>query len=201
MKEHCLQTIASRRSVSALKRDENLKKDELIEVIEQSLYHSPTAFNSQSSKVLVLLDEDHVAFWEAVKDRLRPLVNGSFDKTEAKINGFSNGNGTVLYFEDQMIQDELKAKIPLYANEVSLWASQSQGILQYVVWMLLTSMGLSASLQHYNPLIDDYVYTELGIERSLSLVAMMPFGLPAELPSEKFQRPIKDRVLSINKSK
>lgn len=67
-------------------------------------------------------------------------------------------------------------------------------MLQYVIWTALELEGLGASLQHYNPLIDEEVKKEWQIPSNWKLIAQMPFGKPtAEAGAKEFQ-PLEDRV-------
>lgn len=65
---------------------------------------------------------------------------------------------------------------------------------QLVVWTALESEGLGASLQHYNPLIDDEVKKEWNVPSNWKLIAQMPFGNPTMIPREKEFQPLDERV-------
>ncbi|MDR1959368.1 MAG: hypothetical protein LBQ54_10080 [Planctomycetaceae bacterium] len=54
---------------------------------------------------------------------------------------------------------------------------------------------MGASLQHYNPLIDEAVRKEWNLPESWQLIAQMPFGLPLEGPSPKTHLPVKGRLV------
>ena len=60
---------------------------------------------------------------------------------------------------------------------------------------MLEDAGLGASLQHYNPLIDDTVHAEWKLNPKWELVAQMPFGAPTKSPGPKEIGPIKQKVL------
>ena len=67
-------------------------------------------------------------------------------------------------------------------------------MLQFAVWTALEDEGLGASLQHYNPLIDDDVRAEWNLPASWRLLGQMPFGKPGGVPGPKDFLPIEDRV-------
>lgn len=67
-------------------------------------------------------------------------------------------------------------------------------MLQLVVWTALENEGLGASLQHYNPIIDEEVKKQWNIPESWKLIAQMPFGKPASEPKEKQFQPLEERV-------
>ena len=52
------QAIATRRSVYALNRELPLPPGEIVATIEHALRHAPSAFNSQSTRLLVLFGAD-----------------------------------------------------------------------------------------------------------------------------------------------
>ena len=74
----------------------------------------------------------------------------------------------MLYFYDEAVVQALQAQFPLYAANFPGWALQSSGMLQLSVWSGLRELGVGASLQHYNPIIDKDVrapvsYTHLDV--------------------------------------
>jgi len=53
---------------------------------------------------------------------------------------------------------------------------------------------VGASLQHYNPLIDDFVVNEWNLPRTWRLVAQMPFGSIENKADDKTYLSVDDRV-------
>lgn len=102
--------------------------------------------------------------------------------------------GTILYFEDQAVVEGLQEQYPLYKDNFPIWSLQSAGILQYVIWVSLAQEGLGASLQHYNPLIDDEVKRQWNLPKQWKLLAQMPFGAPYAVPEDKEFAPLKERI-------
>lgn len=62
-----------------------------------------------------------------------------------------------------------------------------------LVWVSLQSLGLGASLQHYNPVINKEVSEAFGIPAGWELIAEMPFGVPNAEPREKVSKPLEGR--------
>ena len=85
-------------------------------------------------------------------------------------------------------------QFPAYKENFQTWADQASGMLQYAVWTLLEAEGLGASLQHYNPLIDDEVKAVFNLPKEWKLYAEMPFGKPLQEPEEKDFEPIESRL-------
>ncbi len=187
--------IQQRRSIYGLGKSITISNERIKELVEESVLHSPSAFHSQSARVVVLFNEHHTKFWGIVSDNLKKIVpTEAFPKTEEKINSFSAAYGTVLFFEDNGVVKGLQEQFSLYKDNFPVWSQQASGILQFVVWTSLEIEGLGASLQHYNPLIDDNVKKQWDIPESWSLIAQMPFGEITAKASEKTFAPLSDRI-------
>ncbi|ADU91813.1 putative nitroreductase [Taylorella equigenitalis 14/56] len=168
----------NRRSIYALGKDIHLSNEEIVSLIQNAIKESPTAFNSQSSRVVILLGVEHDRFWELVKSSIKEVVKPEdYPTSESKINGaFKAGYGTVLFYEDQTVIDFLQQQFPLYKINFPKFSLQSSGMAQYAVWVALAEKNIGASLQHYNELIEQKLISEFGISDKWSLVAQMPFG-------------------------
>lgn len=186
--------MKERRSIYGISKEKVVPEDKIREVIEAAVKYTPSAFNSQSSRVVLLFDGNHDKLWDITKETLRKVVpEGKFDSTEKKINSFGSGYGTVLFFDDNSVVESLQERFPLYKDTFPVWAQHANGMLQYAIWTSLEAEGLGASLQHYNPLIDDEVKRQWNIPQSWELIAQMPFGKPTEAPGEKEFLPLDER--------
>ncbi|CAH0281336.1 nitroreductase family protein [Peribacillus simplex] len=187
--------IEDRRSYYSLSKERVVPNKRIKEVIDHAVQYSPSAFNSQSARVIVLTGQSHDLLWDITKKSLRKaLGDKDFEKNEEKMKSFINGYGTVLFFEDQAIIDRLQEQFKTYAENFPIWSNQSSAILQFVVWTSLEIEGFGASLQHYNPLIDDEVRKTWDISRDWKLIAQMPFGKPTAEPGDKDFSPLEERV-------
>lgn len=187
--------LQERRSFYAIGKDVIISDEKIFGLVRHALKHVPSSFNSQSARILVVLGKEHEKLWIFTKEILKEIVPAeSFQATEAKINGFQNGYGTVLYFEDQKTVEGLQKQYPLYKEKFPIWALQSSGMLQHSIWMLLEEAGYGASLQHYDPLIDKKVKQEWRIPDEWTLMAQMPFGNPLQEPGKKTFYPLDERL-------
>ncbi|ANY15200.1 nitroreductase family protein [Bordetella pseudohinzii] len=172
-----IEALKQRRTQYALGRNVSLSKEALVALIQEAVKHSPSSFNSQTSRVLVLFGAESEKLWALATDEVRKVAPAEgFDKTEAKLKGFAAGVGTVLFFEDQDVVRGLQEKFALYADNFPVWSEQASGMAQLSVWSALANAGVGASLQHYNPLIDAAVAREWKVPASWKLRAQMPFG-------------------------
>lgn len=175
---------------------ETVATDERIhQVVQEAVKHTPSSFNSQSARVVILLGAHHDKLWSIAKNELRKIVPAdSFAATEEKINGFANGYGSILFFEDMAVVESLQQQFPTYSDNFPIWSNHSSGMLQHVIWVALEQEGFGASLQHYNPLIDQAVKQDWNIPVNWKLIAQMPFGKPTAAPGEKEFQPLEARV-------
>lgn len=172
-----INTLKKRRSIYSIGKDINLSEKEVESLIHQAVKESPSAFNSQTSRVLILFGEAHEKLWHIVEKTLKPLTPPeAFPNTQAKLAGFSAGVGTVLFFEDQEVVKSLQEQFALYADNFPVWAEHSTGIAQHSVWVALSEINIGASLQHYNPIIDQEVAETWELPKSWKLTGQMPFG-------------------------
>ncbi|MCT6880776.1 nitroreductase family protein [Snodgrassella alvi] len=188
MSNALIEAIEKRRTQYALGKNITQEQEEITALIEQAVKLSPSAFNSQSSRVVVLFNQQSEKFWHIVMNELRAIVPADkFAPTEAKINGFAAGIGTILFYEDLQTIAGLQQQYPSYAEQFPIWSEQGSGIAQFAVWTALANAGIGASLQHYNPLPDAAAAKEWQIPDSWKLRAMMPFGSnEAPFPEKTF---------------
>ena len=178
MSNAALQLFTNRRTQYALGRNLPLSEAEIDALIRQAMRVAPSSFNSQSSRAVILFGAASEKLWKVItKETLRPMVPAdAFASTDAKMDAFAAGAGTVLFYEDQDVIKELQQKFPLYADNFPIFSEHSAGMAQYAVWTALAEAGIGASLQHYNPVIDEAVAKEWSLPASWHLRAQMPFG-------------------------
>jgi predicted oxidoreductase (fatty acid repression mutant protein) len=146
--------------------------------------------------MVVLFDAQSDKLWDIVKEELKKIVpEKAFKKTEEKVDGsFKSGYGTILFFEDMAVVEGLQERFPLYKDGFAVWSDHSAGMHQFVIWTALSAEGLGASLQHYNPVIDNAVKKEWSIPDKWKLLAEMPFGKPVDVLAEKEVMPLEKRM-------
>lgn len=178
--------LVQRRTIYNIGKNVKDPAQELDQVIRSAVRLSPSAFNSQSSRVVNLFGQAHQDFWNIVKETLRQMIPAdSFQATNDKIDSFAAGFGTALFFEDQDVVKGLQEQFAAYADNFPTWSEHSTGIAQFAVWMALSEAGLGASLQHYNPIIDEQVAKKFNIPANWKLRAQLVFGSVEASAGEK----------------
>jgi len=189
------EAVVNRRTNYAIDKKVIVSPEDIIKTVENLTQNVPSAFNSQSARVVVLFGKHHDKVWDIVKETLRKIVPpANFQPVEEKINGFANGYGTILYFDDTSITNDFAEKFAAYSENFPVWANQSNGMLQFAIWTALADMGLGVNLQHYNPVIDEEIKATFAISQNWKLIAQMPFGNPLEEAKEIQKVDINERV-------
>lgn len=181
-----LEGVKARRTIYAIGNQLPLPEDQVTRIITDAVKYSPSAFNSQTSRVVILFGAQHQKVWDIVKQQLQKIVPADkFAATEQKLGSFAAGAGTVLFYEDTLVVKGLQEKFAAYADNFPIWSEHSTGIAQFAVWGALAQAGIGASLQHYNPLIDDEIRKTWNLPESWKLRAQLPFGSVVQPAGEK----------------
>lgn len=172
-----VEAVKNRRSIYALGNNIPVLETEIMAVIERMVKDVPSAFNMQSARVIVTMKEHHENVWHITESALKKIVPADkFAATKQKIDGFADGYGTILFFEESDTVYEMQKKFPTYAENFPIWAAQANGMLQFAIWTALEDLGLGVNIQHYNMLIEEDVRKIFNLPGTWDLVAQMVFG-------------------------
>ncbi|ALH96030.1 nitroreductase family protein [Acinetobacter equi] len=178
MSNQFIDLITQRRTIYSIGKNVEQSSEYLTDLIQNAIKQSPSSFNSQSSRAVILLNAESEKFWNIVKEKLKSYAKDeeSAAKTSAKMDSFAAGVGTVLFFEDLDVVKGLQEQFPSYAENFPIWAEHSTAIAQFATWTALHTEGLGASLQHYNPIVDEEVHAQWNIPMNWKLRAQLVFG-------------------------
>ena len=190
------QVAVARRSIYNLTNQLPISNEEVAKVVEHVITHTPSSFNSQSTRLVILFGDEHEKLWQITEDLLRKIVNddAKFEGTKQKIDSFKAGAGTVLFYEDRAVVKGLQEAFALYADNFPVWAEHTNAMHQYALWTELAAINIGASLQHYNGVIDDAVADAWNISSDWKLVAQMVFGGIGAPAGDKEFAPIDARL-------
>ncbi|EXJ87173.1 hypothetical protein A1O3_04132 [Capronia epimyces CBS 606.96] len=191
-----LDAVKARRSYYVLKHESTIPDAKIHEIVKETILNVPSSFNSQSTRLVVLLGDEHTYLWDqiakpAVKAVAPPEVWG---QSEPRLDGFKNAYGTILFYEEPKDVAKLQEAFPLYADNFPQWSEHTNAIHQHVLWTALEAEGLGANLQHYSNLIEEKVAAKWNVPGHWSLKAQLVFGTPAAKPGEKTAKPVEERV-------
>lgn len=183
-----LEAMKKRRSIYALGKNLPVSEEKVIEIVENTTRVVPDAFDMKSQRVVVAMGGKQDQLWDEIYNAYEGKV------AREKIDSFKAGYGTVLYFIDEKVIQCLQKQFGAYADNFPVWANQSNGMLQYAIWTAFAENNIGASLQHYNPVIDEVVRKMFDLPETYKLVAQMPFGNIEARPEEKAEEEISNRV-------
>lgn len=184
-----VESLQKRRSIYALGKELPVSQEEVQRRVEEITELVPDAFNMKSARLILLFGEKHELLWDATYE----VFGGKVPRD--KIDSFKAGAGTVLFFYDKKTVEAMQEQFPLYAENFPVWANQANGMLQISVWSGLRELNLGASLQHYNPIINDKVRELFRVPEGYELLAEMPFGNILSEPDAKAKENISERVV------
>lgn len=194
-----LDQIKQRRTIYSIGKNVDLTPANIESLIKEAVNHSPSAFNSQTSRIVTLFGESHLQFWNIVRETLRKIVpEAAFEATNKKLDSFSAGYGTVLFYEDQDVVKSLQEQFALYADNFPVWSEHSSAIAQFAVWTALSERNIGASLQHYNPIVDAEIAELFEIPSNWKLRAQLVFGSIEAPAGEKTFMAEADRFKTFN---
>ncbi|MED4126688.1 MULTISPECIES: nitroreductase family protein [Shouchella] len=174
------EAIQNRRPYESVTAEAVVSKERLLDVLEHVVTYVPTPFNVQSSKLLVLLGEQHRQFWSDASKNKEMSKNDILEQVAHHKAGF----GTVLFFEDQQAIADAKKQQPKKLDYFSSWSDHSSGMLQLTAWNALQVEGFGANLYHYPLLTRLEDKEKWEVPEWWELKAQLPFGKPSGSPIE-----------------
>ncbi|KAI1122691.1 nitroreductase [Nemania abortiva] len=194
--------IKNRRSLHVLSDDVKVPDSRVEEILRHAILHSPSPFNCQSGRAVLLVKEEHKKFWdmafEVAKAAVAPPIFAA--AYEPRIKLFRAAYGTILFYDDPAPVNAIAEKRPLLKDHLPQWMDHANGMLQYAVWTMLAAEGLGCNLQHYNPMVNARASELWNIPDTWLLRAQMVFGTPAGPPMlEKQFEPVEKRLFTYGK--
>ena len=96
MSEPFLALIKKRRTHYSLEHKSPISDARILEIAHDVIKHTPSSFNCQSTRFVILLRDEHVKFWEIAKQCFKvTLSEAEYKDYEKKLNGRQAGYGTV----------------------------------------------------------------------------------------------------------
>jgi len=92
------ETIKGRRSIYALSKSSPIPDSKIQEIVKEAILHTPSAFNSQTTRAVLLVKGEHDKLWDIAKTVLKGIVPAEqWGSTEGRLNGFQGAYGTVRF--------------------------------------------------------------------------------------------------------
>lgn len=91
-----LELVKNRRTYYALNKELTVSKERIQEIVKEAILHTPSSFNSQSNRILVLFGAEHDKLWGFATDILKAIVPAdAWEHTAQRMNMFKGAAGTV----------------------------------------------------------------------------------------------------------
>ena len=69
------EALEHRRSYYSISNDSPVQDEEIVHIIRTAVKHVPSAFNSQTTRIVLLLGDEHQKLWRIVKDQLEERLS------------------------------------------------------------------------------------------------------------------------------
>lgn len=91
-----LETTKARRSYYQLSNESPISDARIQEIVRHAISHVPSAFNSQTTRLVVLVKAEHEKLWDGKTDLYKAQqLEEQFEKVEQRFNMFRAAYGTV----------------------------------------------------------------------------------------------------------
>ena len=92
-----LDAVKARRTFYQLSSDSTIPDSRIQEIVRETVLNAPSSFNSQSARLVLLLNDEHRKLWDFTKDILKARVSEEqWKRTSQRLSGFQGAHGTVL---------------------------------------------------------------------------------------------------------
>jgi uncharacterized protein len=97
MADNFFAAVKARRTYYQLEATSPISDDRIQELVNQTFLHTPSSFNSQTTRGLVLVGSEHKKLWaEIVKPAVKAVAPAeAWPSSEKRLSGFENAYGTV----------------------------------------------------------------------------------------------------------
>lgn len=90
------EAVKARRTYYALDSSSPIPDARIQEVVSHAILHVPSAFNSQTSRVVILLNDEHKKCWDLIAEIYKQQLSAEkFEHANQRFQGFRKGYGTV----------------------------------------------------------------------------------------------------------
>ncbi|CAI8498818.1 unnamed protein product [Hanseniaspora opuntiae] len=178
--ETLLTAIKERRTIYSLKPElpAGVTLADIKDITQAILKDTPSAFNSQPNKVIILTGEAHKQVWNQVVDAI-PTEDGKKRPQSAADEAY----GTILFLIDDDVTKGLQEGFPAWAAAFPDFAVTSNGAVQISTWTALSQLpGFGAHLQHYN-FLKGFLGDKIGENETIQ--AQLVFGTKVAEAGEK----------------
>lgn len=176
-----LKSLSARRTIYALKPElpAGVTIEDVQEAVQTIIKDTPSAFNGQSNRAIILTGETHKKVWDSVAG----AIEGESGKKRPE-SCRDEAYGSIIFLTDDKTTEKLQADFAAWAPVFPSFALHSSGAAQISTWAAVELLGLGAHLQHYNGYVKAAL-PEGAVPQEWTVQAQLVFGAPAAGPGEK----------------
>jgi len=163
----------------------NMSTMELTALIKQVVSLTPTCYNCQGSRLVILYGTYHEEFWRRM---MNVTESGDVERRAVECNVIP-ASGTIVLLEDEMSMKVMQKLYPLYASAFPLFAERSSAMAEVGLAVALTQKGIGTISRHYRVDVAAVLDENADIPSSWKMKAQIAFGTsvtpgtkPEELP-------------------
>lgn len=169
--------LKQRRSTYMMSANTAVTEEEIIARLRENVSQVPTAYNSQTTRYVVLFGDANRKLWEHIYTVQKDVLDQQlWAQVSQAVASYQAVKGTVLFFEDH---DALE-KIPAPSASRETYKQNNAGNAQLVTWLTLAELGLGATLNHFNigyeQGFDSKIREFFNLPDTYEMTAQMPFG-------------------------
>ena len=91
-----LNLVQERRTFYQITNESTISEARIKELVDHTVKHVPSAFNSQTTRVVVILKEHHQKLWDSIMAVYKTMLpDEQFQQAKGRMEGFRAGYGTV----------------------------------------------------------------------------------------------------------
>ncbi|KAI9653759.1 MAG: hypothetical protein M1821_006954 [Bathelium mastoideum] len=145
-----LEAVKTRRSIYALNKNSPISDERIEQLFHEVILASPSAFNSQTTRAVLLLNEEHEKFWTMVAKigENSGWPEEMLSRQRGRWEMFRKSKGSILLFESGESIEKNQKNYPATAKLFPEWSQHHHGIHAVTLWTTLEAEGLGANLQH-----------------------------------------------------
>ena len=87
--------IEARRTYYQLSNESTISDARIKEIVAFALKHTPSSFNSQTSRLVVVLNKEHQKLWDTIMDVYKTMLGEKFEQSRGRFEAFKAAYGTV----------------------------------------------------------------------------------------------------------
>ena len=90
------QAVKNRRTIYSLENKSTIPDSRIEEVVTETIKHVPSSFNSQTCRMVVVLNKEHPKLWDMITDVYKNMLPPeTFEHAKGRFEMFKNAYGTV----------------------------------------------------------------------------------------------------------